>query len=260
MEKKMKISRLKQTARQKLAGNYAISAGALVISYLVQMLISMALILPLEAAVLVGIGLKEVPGEAVLLAAVLLILILTLAVTAAAAVFQAGLLRFFYNLCTEQPFGMGDLLYGFKNRPWRFAGLQLIFLAVSLAVSIPYIAASTAFSLAPWAVWLKGPRIAFLLLSIVLGTLLWLFCGQTFLVLAEDREARLFQAIGRSVRLMEGNKRRLFVLMLSFAGMIALSYLSLGIGFLWTGPYMYCTLIYFYLDLKREKRQDSCIY
>lgn len=251
MERKMKRSLLKQKARQVLAGKYAISAGALVISYLVQMLAAMILIIPAEGLLLAGMGLSEMPEETVLVAAFIIILILTLVVMAVMAVFQAGLLRFFYHICTGQPYGMGDLLYGFKNRPWRFIGLQLLFLVMNLVVSVPYIAASTAFSLTPWAVWLKGPKLAFFVLSIVLSILIWLFCGQAFLVLIEDREARLFRSIVRSVRLMEGNKGRLFFLALSFTGMLALSYLSLGIGFLWTSPYLYCTLIYFYLDLKK---------
>ena len=50
--------------------------------------------------------------------------------------------------------------------------------------------------------------------------------------------------------MMRGNRCRYFGLGLSFLGILALAYMSLGIGMLWIVPYLICTNVFFYLDLK----------
>ena len=51
---------------------------------------------------------------------------------------------------------------------------------------------------------------------------------------------------------MRGNKGRYFYMGLSFLGILLLTYGTLGIGMLWTIPYMMCTTVYFYLDIKEK--------
>lgn len=257
MERKTEISRLKQMARQGLAGKYAISAGAMAVSFLVEMLVSVILVIPAQILLWMEIGAGRMSPERLILLAVAVIFAAALLMAAILAVFQAGVLRFFRNICTGTPCGMGDLLHGFRNRPWRFAGLQLLFLAVNTVISLPCVAANAAVALMPWATWLLVPELVFLILGAAVNVALWLFCGQAVLLLTEDRNMGVFRALKESVALMRGNKGRLFLLVLSFAGMIILSYMSLGIGFLWTRPYLYCTLVHFYLDIRRENERDN---
>lgn len=57
-------------------------------------------------------------------------------------------------------------------------------------------------------------------------------------VLAEMPGISARGALRESARMMRGNKARLFRLQLSFIGWFFLSFLSLGIGFLWVVPYL----------------------
>jgi len=49
--------------------------------------------------------------------------------------------------------------------------------------------------------------------------------------------------------LMQGNKRRMFYLELTFLGWSILNIFTLGIGSLWLTPYMQATNAAFYLDV-----------
>lgn len=52
---------------------------------------------------------------------------------------------------------------------------------------------------------------------------------------------------------MNGYKRKLFLLDLSFIGWHILAILSLGIGYLWLIPYIYTTKAVFYENLLKAK-------
>ncbi len=61
----------------------------------------------------------------------------------------------------------------------------------------------------------------------------------------------VIQAIRRSRQLLKGgNRRRRFLLFLSFVGWFFLGALSFGIALLWILPYLRQSRICFYLDLK----------
>ena len=62
-------------------------------------------------------------------------------------------------------------------------------------------------------------------------------------------------AIEESMRLMEGNKWKLFKLLFSFIGWILLSILTMCIGMLFVSPYMYAAMAAFYEDLKAQDAQ-----
>jgi len=68
-------------------------------------------------------------------------------------------------------------------------------------------------------------------------------------ILAEDMEIPVMEAITRSKNLMRGHKWELFCLDLSFLGWEILSILTLGIGFLWTGPYEEAAKAAFYREI-----------
>ena len=60
------------------------------------------------------------------------------------------------------------------------------------------------------------------------------------------------QAINESMRLMQGHKMKLFLLILSFIGWGLLCLLTFGVGFLLLTPYMTTTMARFYQDLLDE--------
>lgn len=59
--------------------------------------------------------------------------------------------------------------------------------------------------------------------------------------------------------MMDGHKWEYFVLQLSFIGWGILSILSLGIGFLWLKPYVYCIYAAFYNNLTENSHFDESL-
>ncbi len=95
-------------------------------------------------------------------------------------------------------------------------------------------------------------------LYILLWTLLLIVPGivknysyaMTEFVMKDNNELSYNAAIEESMRLMEGHKMQLFLLDLSMIGWLLLSFLTLGIGFLFLEPYVQSCHAHFYEDLK----------
>ena len=75
----------------------------------------------------------------------------------------------------------------------------------------------------------------------------------SFYVLADHPEMTQSEARAESVRLMEGNKMRLFLLHLSFIGWYLLSALTFGILLFWVAPCINVATAFFYDELKESK-------
>ena len=65
------------------------------------------------------------------------------------------------------------------------------------------------------------------------------------------------EALKKSKDMMMGHKWRLFCLFTRFLGWILLGILSLGIGFLWIGPYIMTSTANFYIDLKNRNQNNA---
>lgn len=97
---------------------------------------------------------------------------------------------------------------------------------------------------------------------IALWTLLFVIPGliksysysMTFYVLKDNPKLTATEARKESMRLMDGNKWRLFCLDFSFIGWILLSILTLGILLLWVEPYMEVAHAEFYEEIKADKK------
>ena len=70
-------------------------------------------------------------------------------------------------------------------------------------------------------------------------------------ILKDRPDLKCNAAIEESMRMMRGNKMKLFLLDLSFIGWALLCILTLGIGLLWLEPYMVSARAAFYEELKR---------
>ena len=258
MERGLKTSELKGMARRVLVGKYGISAGLLTVMALVCMGGGVLIFAPVfvMAGMAVASDINSSNGIALILGTYGVILLLAFVFNMVYALFTAGSVRFFYNVCTGQPYGIGDLLFAFKNRWYRFVGLNLIVSLVGVVMNIPYLVVMVAAELEPWAEWLQVLEFLLMILGTVLGIVFQLFFGLASLILVEDRQKGVFVSMGESARLMRGNVLRLIVLGLSFLGSILLSVLSCYLGFLWTVPYMSCAYIYFYLDIKRRREGE----
>ncbi|MCX6756963.1 MAG: DUF975 family protein [Candidatus Nomurabacteria bacterium] len=95
------------------------------------------------------------------------------------------------------------------------------------------------------------------ILLIVPGIIAALSYSQVYFILADDPKLRAMEAIEKSKKMMMGNKWKLFCLGLRFLGWIILSILTLGIGFLWVGPYMMVSYAKFHEDIKRHHNHTT---
>lgn len=90
------------------------------------------------------------------------------------------------------------------------------------------------------------------LLLIVPGIVKALAYSLTPYILRDHPELENNAAIELSMRMMQGRKMKLFLLVLSFIGWLILSFLTLGFGFFWLIPYMQATMVDFYEDAKSD--------
>lgn len=89
------------------------------------------------------------------------------------------------------------------------------------------------------------------LLLLVPGIIKSYSYAMTPFLLKDRPELKYNKAIEESMRMMQGNKMKLFLLDLSFIGWILLCIVTLGIGILWVTPYMQTSRTAFYEELKR---------
>lgn len=85
-----------------------------------------------------------------------------------------------------------------------------------------------------------------MLLLVIPGIIAAFRYSMSFYILADHPEMGIMEAINESKRIMRGNKWKFFCLNLSFIGWGVLCLFTMGIGFLWLGPYMEVTMIAFY--------------
>lgn len=90
------------------------------------------------------------------------------------------------------------------------------------------------------------------LLLIVPGIIKGYSYAMTMYIMRDNPEMKYNAAIERSMAMMRGHKFDLFYLQLTFIGWGLLSLLTLGIGFLWLGPYVQTATAHFYEDVKNE--------
>ena len=136
-----------------------------------------------------------------------------------------GFTVYFLNLIRDEDISYGRLFDGYKD----FLRIFLAGFLVTLAVIIGFI------------------------LLIVPGIYLALMFSQTEFILKDDKEIGAIDAMKKSAKMMEEHKGELFLLILSFFGWFLLCILTLGIGFLFLGPYFNTALAHYYEDLKKEQ-------
>ncbi|KRQ86455.1 hypothetical protein ABG79_01657 [Caloramator mitchellensis] len=136
-----------------------------------------------------------------------------------------GVAMCFLKIIRKEDVKIENLFDGFKNFKTSFLAQLLIGIFIflwSLLLVIPGIIASLSYSL-------------------------------TYYIIADEPELGALEAIKKSKEMMKGYKWNLFLLYLSFIGWGILSLLTLGIGFLWLGPYVNASFANFYEDLKNAR-------
>lgn len=88
------------------------------------------------------------------------------------------------------------------------------------------------------------------LLFVIPGIIKSFSYAQAWYILAENPGMPALEAINRSKAMMNGHKMDMFILGLSFIGWCLLGTITLGIAFIWVGPYMNATMANFYNSIK----------
>lgn len=91
------------------------------------------------------------------------------------------------------------------------------------------------------------------LLLVIPGIIAAFSYSQTYFILVEDKTISASDAIKKSKELMDGNKWKYACLGFRFFGWALLCILTLGIGFLWLGPYIMVANARFYDEITGEK-------
>lgn len=95
------------------------------------------------------------------------------------------------------------------------------------------------------------------LLLIVPGIIMSFAYSQAFLILADNPDMKVTDALKTSKAMMQGYKMKFFLLGLSFIGWALLGILTLCIGYLWLTPYMEVAYINFYEDVRKAYAQKQ---
>jgi len=129
----------------------------------------------------------------------------------------------------EKTFSMSNLFDGFKDYTRTLTIVLLVFLFTFL-----------------WT-----------LLLIVPGIVKMYSYSLTYYISKDKPELSAGECINESMRLMDGNKKKLFLLDLSFFGWLLLATLTGLIGLLWLIPYVQTTRACFYEDLIANDTQNE---
>ena len=160
----------------------------------------------------------------------------------------AGVLRMHLLLAQNQQVVFRDLFWIFRNRPDRFI-LATVLLYAILAVPIILTGVIIYFFI-PDEVMERAVFLSAVILLMIAVELYLIYMFEFIYPLyMEHPEMTIWEGFQTSKSLMHGNKKRLFLLQLSFIGWQILGFCSMGIGFLWIGPYMTQTTANFYLDI-----------
>ena len=94
--------------------------------------------------------------------------------------------------------------------------------------------------------------IGFILL-VIPGIIATLMFSQVLYIIAEDNKIDPYNALVKSKKMMEGNKWKLFKILLRILLLAIVCILTLGIGFIWLAPYQNAVYSKFYKVVKEGK-------
>lgn len=250
MKQYKKNYELKNAAKDRLEGKYK---GAILILFLNSLILWVAeyLIKSIEASTLSSIYSRAGSPNAVRAVTILFEVVL-LAADVLLGVMNAGIALYFLNIACGQQSFTKDLFYGFRNDSKKA-------LTVSAAITL-----CNALFLGPGryltqnflntrdSKWMVPA-----LLATAIGTCIYipisLGISLSFFLMLDFPGNSGKETLQYCWRIMRGNRKRLFLLELSFLPPMFLCILSIGIGFLWLGPYMQMTYTYFFLDLMNPR-------
>lgn len=245
-------SSLKAQAKGQLLGKYGTLIGAFILVRLCT--------LPFSLAISYLIGTDTVVNILLFSAASFLLQLFT-------GFFLAGeAYLYLKTACGQHPVA-ADIFHCFQGDTAKVLKLQAVSGGIPLLCSLPVLLMGLAFQ--PMELFTSETLLTgnfsfsptMLLIYVIISILaniitiyVNLMLSQIFYLMLDFPEYTASQLLKMSIRLMKGNKGRLFYIRLSFIPLILLGLFSFGLAILWIYPYMQAVYANFYLDLIKKKK------
>ncbi len=260
-----KRAELKQKARGTLKGNYVVVVGVFLLTAII--LGTCSIIIRLLSGIVgafstvASIALGGVEGLGLQLSATVMTgSILSIVFSILTSILYSGLtyillageIKVYLKLCDGEKAEIGDLFWGFRNNPIRFAGIGFLIMVLLELCILPISILAIAVVLSSEDSFVLFAMLFIFIYSLILiiaGIYLLLTFGRFLYVLVDRPEMTIWQSLLESRRLMKGNRIRFVMLQLSFIGWMIISMMTMGIGLLWINGYILCTTTWFYKDL-----------
>jgi hypothetical protein len=171
-------------------------------------------------------------------------------------IINVGVTLMALKICCREPINAIDILYGFKNQPEKAVKIQAVLSGFSMVATLPAAIARLNFE--------GSGDSNFFTMSVILyivGYATYAFISlvfsQVYFLLLDFEDKSASELLIMANRLMDGHKKRLFLLWLSFIPLLLLSLLTCCIGFIWVMPYVKVTLANFYMDLMQSRGEEG---
>lgn len=241
-----KFFELKNAAKDKLDGKYTGAVLIMVLNSLISNVVTL-LIDSIGSATLDTVRLLSGSGAAHVIILVVFNLLLVLA-NIICAVMEAGITLYFLNIACSRPSSVKDLFYGFQNDSKKTLAIATAIVLCRLICLWPFQYLAQALLRTRDLKWLLYAGIAFAA-GLCIYAFVSLGIALSFYLLLDFPQYSAKEILALCWRTMRGQRRRLFLLEMSFLPLMLLCVLSFGIGFLWLEPYMQMTYTCFFLDL-----------
>ncbi len=216
-------------AREALKGNWGIAVGTAFAVQAISVVLVVIAVLILVASSLSNLNSYTYGEPTFSTTGILLYLVMIIVALFVSYTLAIGFNYFTLNLARGNEFKFDNIFSRF-NKIFKIFGLYFmmgLFVSLwSLLFLIPGIIASYRYIMAPF-------------------------------IMAEDPEAGILEAIGKSKEMMKGYKWKFFCLEISFIGWILLSVFTANIGLLWVIPYMQTAFAAFYLEVSGQSGQNG---
>ena len=224
---------IRSLARGQLLGKYPITAAAFMSVLMMTMMVRF-----LSASIFSASGVFGF----------LLSLIVSFAISLLMGIVNVGALFMALKISCNEPISLYDLLYGFGYFPQKIVIIQAVLSGVNLVATLPA-------SILRQVYYASGDSdfVPMIFIFYIAGFSVYIFVSlvfsQAFFLLLDFEDKSATELLMKSHMIMNGHKKRLFMLWLSFVPLFLLSVLSCCIGFIWVVPYVKVAQANFYMDL-----------
>ena len=235
----MKIcSQLKETARENLLGHYRnLVASAFLYAVITSILLS----------AFSNMLMTNLTGETFALSRVVCSIAGIVIALLLAGLFRSSLGFYHIKIARQEDADSMDLLYPLKNHPDKFMGLALVHVAIAAVCLLPGTIV-TVLSVLTDQIILTVIGIALLALGVVLLISLFLSWALARFILLDDPYGHtVSDALRESANWMNGQRKFLLGMIVSFIGWLFLGLATFTLGYLWSSQYVGQSLAVFYV-------------